>query len=84
MVFVVWLITALLSQNYIVFQVELWKKYITWEKNNPLRTEDQALIAKRGKTMIEYSLLGINTHSKELARDYDMKAHMYRNGFEQT
>ena len=30
-------------------QVELWKKYISWEKSNPLRTEDQALIAKRGK-----------------------------------
>ncbi|KAG0424775.1 hypothetical protein HPB47_027996, partial [Ixodes persulcatus] len=30
-------------------QVELWKKYISWEKGNPLRTEDHALITKRGK-----------------------------------
>ncbi len=29
-------------------QVELWKKYITWEKSNPLRTEDHATITKRG------------------------------------
>ena len=28
--------------------MELWKKYIQWEKNNPLRTEDPALITKRG------------------------------------
>lgn len=31
-------------------QVEMWKKYIQWEKSNPLRTEDQTLITKRGKT----------------------------------
>ncbi|CAN7993245.1 unnamed protein product, partial [Ixodes pacificus] len=30
-------------------QVELWKKYISWEKGNPLRTEDHALITKRGE-----------------------------------
>ena len=29
-------------------QVDLWKKYIQWEKNNPLRTEDHASITKRG------------------------------------
>ena len=29
-------------------QVELWKKYIQWEKSNPLRTEDQTIITKRG------------------------------------
>ena len=29
-------------------QVELWKKYIQWEKMNPLHTEDQTLITKRG------------------------------------
>ncbi|CDQ92596.1 unnamed protein product, partial [Oncorhynchus mykiss] len=28
-------------------QVEMWKKYIQWEKSNPLRTEDQTLITKR-------------------------------------
>lgn len=30
-------------------QVEMWKKYIQWEKSNPLRTEDQTLITKRGQ-----------------------------------
>ena len=30
-------------------QIELWKKYINWEKENPLRTEDQTLITKRGR-----------------------------------
>ncbi|XP_035663153.1 cleavage stimulation factor subunit 3-like [Branchiostoma floridae] len=30
-----------------VKQVDLWKKYISWEKGNPLRTEDHAVIAKR-------------------------------------
>jgi len=29
-------------------QVDMWKKYIQWEKSNPLRTEDQTLITKRG------------------------------------
>lgn len=32
-------------------QVEMWKKYIQWEKSNPLRTEDQTLITKRGDYM---------------------------------
>lgn len=31
-------------------QVEMWKKYIQWEKSNPLRTEDQTLITKRGES----------------------------------
>lgn len=30
-------------------QVDMWKKYIQWEKSNPLRTEDQTLITKRGE-----------------------------------
>jgi len=30
-------------------QVQLWKNYIQWEKNNPLRTEDTTLITKRGE-----------------------------------
>lgn len=33
-------------------QVEMWKKYIQWEKSNPLRTEDQTLITKRGDCWI--------------------------------
>ena len=31
-------------------QVELWKKYISWEKSNPLKTEDVTLVIKRGST----------------------------------
>ena len=31
-----------------VKQVELWKKYIQWEKDNPLKTEDLTTITKRG------------------------------------
>ena len=31
-------------------QVELWKKYIQWEKSNPLKLQeaDQTIITKRG------------------------------------
>lgn len=29
-------------------QVDLWKKYIQWEKQNPLKTEDVTLVIKRG------------------------------------
>ncbi|XP_073238338.1 cleavage stimulation factor subunit 3-like isoform X1 [Porites lutea] len=28
-------------------QLQIWKKYIAWEKSNPLRTEDTALLTKR-------------------------------------
>ena len=30
-------------------QKTYWKKYIRWEKDNPLKSEDTALVAKRGK-----------------------------------
>ncbi|XP_052243901.1 cleavage stimulation factor subunit 3-like isoform X2 [Dreissena polymorpha] len=43
-------------------QVELWKKYITWEKENPLRTEDQALITKRVMFAYEQCLLCLAYH----------------------
>lgn len=33
-------------------QVELWKKYIQWEKNNPLKTEDLTLVIKRGTSFL--------------------------------
>lgn len=29
-------------------QTDLWKKYIQWEKTNPLQTEDYSLFARRG------------------------------------
>lgn len=29
-------------------QVDLWKKYILWEKGNPLKNEDSTLVIKRG------------------------------------
>jgi len=37
-------------------QVELWRKYIQWEKSNPLKTEDQSLVIKRGMTCFDYFL----------------------------
>lgn len=33
-------------------QLQIWKKYIAWEKNNPLRTEETALLTKRGNTKV--------------------------------
>ncbi|XP_013416686.1 cleavage stimulation factor subunit 3 isoform X2 [Lingula anatina] len=43
-------------------QVEHWKKYIHWEMSNPLRTEDQALIAKRVMFAYEQCLLCLGYH----------------------
>ncbi|ELT99142.1 hypothetical protein CAPTEDRAFT_164574 [Capitella teleta] len=43
-------------------QVELWKKYIAWEKNNPLRTEDHATMAKRVMFAYEQCLLCLGHH----------------------
>jgi cleavage stimulation factor subunit 3 len=43
-------------------QTELWKKYITWEKNNPLMTEDQALLTKRVMFAYEQCLLCLWHH----------------------
>ncbi|KAI0232191.1 Cleavage stimulation factor subunit 3 [Lamellibrachia satsuma] len=45
-----------------VKQVDLWKKYITWEKSNPLRTEDPALITKRVMFAYEQCLLCLGHH----------------------
>jgi cleavage stimulation factor subunit 3 len=33
-------------------QINIWKKYIEWEKNNPLKYEDQNFVAKRGRFLI--------------------------------
>lgn len=43
-------------------QVELWKKYIAWEKSNPLRTEDHATMAKRVMFAYEQCLLCLGHH----------------------
>ncbi|KAF4513873.1 UNVERIFIED_CONTAM: hypothetical protein B566_EDAN017209 [Ephemera danica] len=45
-----------------VKQVDLWKKYIAWEKSNPLRTEDQTLITKRVMFAYEQCLLCMGHH----------------------
>ncbi|XP_053209017.1 cleavage stimulation factor subunit 3-like [Panonychus citri] len=38
-------------------QVDLWRKYIAWEKNNPLRSEDMGLVIKRVVFAYETCLL---------------------------
>ncbi|CAH0549003.1 unnamed protein product [Brassicogethes aeneus] len=43
-------------------QVELWQKYIAWEKANPLRTEDTALLTKRVVFALEQCLLCLGHH----------------------
>ncbi|XP_075156042.1 cleavage stimulation factor subunit su(f) [Haematobia irritans] len=43
-------------------QVELWKKFIAFEKSNPLRTEDTALITRRVMFATEQCLLVLTHH----------------------
>ncbi|PNF15153.1 Protein suppressor of forked [Cryptotermes secundus] len=43
-------------------QVDLWKKYISWEKSNPLRTEDATLITRRVMFAFEQCLLCLGHH----------------------
>lgn len=43
-------------------QVELWKKYINFEKSNPLRSEDTALVTRRVMFATEQCLLVLNHH----------------------
>lgn len=43
-------------------QVELWKKYIQWEKDNPLKTEDIITITKRVMFAYEQCLLCLGHH----------------------
>ncbi|VDD75299.1 unnamed protein product [Mesocestoides corti] len=45
-----------------VKQVELWKKYIQWEKDNPLKTEDLTTITKRVMFAYEQCLLCLGHH----------------------
>jgi len=42
--------------------VELWKKYIIWEKSNPLNTEDTALITRRVMFAFDQALLCMTHH----------------------
>ncbi|XP_073984084.1 cleavage stimulation factor subunit su(f) isoform X2 [Rhodnius prolixus] len=44
-------------------QVELWKKYIAWEKSNPLRSEDTALVTRRVMFAFEQCLLCLGHHA---------------------
>ncbi|XP_054724152.1 cleavage stimulation factor subunit 3-like [Uloborus diversus] len=43
-------------------QVDLWKRYIAWEKGNPLRTEDQSVLTKRVMFAYEQCLLCLGHH----------------------
>ncbi|XP_074649592.1 cleavage stimulation factor subunit 3-like [Tubulanus polymorphus] len=43
-------------------QVDLWKKYIAWERGNPLRTEDHACVTKRVMFAYEQCLLCLGHH----------------------
>lgn len=40
----------------------MWKKYIAWERSNPLRTEDTSLVARRVMFAIEQCLLCLGHH----------------------
>lgn len=42
--------------------MELWKKYIIWEKANPLNTEDTALITRRVMFAFDQALLCMTHH----------------------
>lgn len=48
--------------NHPVAQVELWKKYIAFEKSNPLRSEDTALVTRRVMFATEQCLLVLTHH----------------------
>ena len=37
-------------------QIEMWQRYISWERSNPLRVEDPALVTKR--VMFAYEQVG--------------------------
>nr|CAD7195742.1 unnamed protein product [Timema douglasi]CAD7257461.1 unnamed protein product [Timema shepardi]CAD7403740.1 unnamed protein product [Timema poppensis] len=43
-------------------QVDLWKKYIAWDKANPLRSEDMTLITRRVMFAYEQCLLCLGHH----------------------
>lgn len=43
-------------------QKTYWKKYIEWEKSNPLKTDDLAVVAKRVMYSYEQCLLSLSNH----------------------
>ncbi|KAK2710387.1 hypothetical protein QYM36_013884, partial [Artemia franciscana] len=43
-------------------QVDLWKKYLSWEKANPLGTEDKILLTRRVMFAYEQCLLVLSHH----------------------
>lgn len=44
------------------WQLDLWKRYITFEKSNPLRSEDTALVTRRVMFATEQCLLVLTHH----------------------
>ena len=38
----------LLSPFFLILQLQIWRRCITWEKQNPTRTDDRATVVKRG------------------------------------
>lgn len=56
------LVNRLVECLPLVLQVELWKKFISWEKSNPLRTEDHAVVTKRVMFAYEQCLLCLGYH----------------------
>ena len=43
-------------------QIELWQKYIAWERSNPLKVEDQTMITRRVMFAYEQCLLCLGHH----------------------
>jgi len=43
-------------------QISMWKKYIAWEKSNPMRSEDLSMITKRVMYAFEQALLTWGHH----------------------
>lgn len=56
------MIAVFIKITFSYFKVELWQKYIAWEKSNPLRTEDTALLTKRVVFALEQCLLCLGHH----------------------
>lgn len=56
-------------------QVQLWKNYIQWEKNNPLRTEDTTLITKRGERWSRCDSVTENSFAVNFSLPYCVYGH---------